>query len=82
MTKGPASAPAPSPSGAKLYLTWRSQDEGTSQRPVSGIADFPQFDYQGSSIVCDTGTLEGTADGTDRMSDVRLAFFGNRGVGA
>jgi hypothetical protein len=48
--------------------------------PVSGIADFPQFEYGGSPIVCETGTLEGTADGTDRMSDVTLAFFGTCGV--
>jgi hypothetical protein len=48
--------------------------------PVSGTADFPHFEYGGSPIVCDTGTLEGTADGTDRISDVTLAFFGMCGV--
>jgi hypothetical protein len=48
--------------------------------PVSGVADFPFLDYEGVPVVCDTGTADGTADGSDRIADLALAFFGNCGV--
>jgi hypothetical protein len=48
--------------------------------PVSGIAEFPFLDYEGVPVVCDTGTANGTADGSDRISDLALEFFGNCGV--
>ena len=48
--------------------------------PVSGVADFPFLDYEGVPVICDTGTADGTADGSDRIADLALEFFGNCGV--
>jgi len=48
--------------------------------PMSAVADFPFFDYEGVPIICDSGTLAGTVDGGDRISDLAAEFFGNCGV--
>jgi hypothetical protein len=48
--------------------------------PVSGVADFPFLDYEDVPVICDTGTADGTADGSDRIADLALEFFGNCGV--
>jgi hypothetical protein len=48
--------------------------------PVSGTAAFPFLDYEDVPVICDTGTADGTADGSDRIVDLTLQFFGNCGV--
>jgi hypothetical protein len=45
--------------------------------PVSGVAEFPFFDYEGVPMVCDTGTIAGNADGSAVISDLVFEFFGN-----
>jgi hypothetical protein len=49
--------------------------------PVSGVADFPTLDYEGTTIVCDTGTADSaTGASVDRITDLSLEFFGNCSV--
>jgi hypothetical protein len=48
--------------------------------PVSGVAQSPFLDYEGVPVICDTGTANGNADGSDRIADLALEFFGNCGV--
>jgi hypothetical protein len=48
---------------------------------VTGEADFPTLDYQGVTVVCDTGTAAGnTGTDSDRITDLALEFFGNCSV--
>lgn len=42
--------------------------------PVTGLADNPTLSYGSAVVVCDTGTASGTADGSDTIPDLALAF--------
>jgi hypothetical protein len=66
---------------AAVAMSAQAQTFNPDNTAVSGTAAFPTLDYEGTTIVCDTGTADGnTGLNSNTIPDVALAFFGNCSV--
>jgi hypothetical protein len=65
---------------AAMAVSAQAQVIHPNNTAVSGVADTPTLDYEGTTIQCDTGTADGTTGTEQSFVDLELTFAGNCGI--